>query len=68
MKAEAIVKGDEARVAEAQLNVQNCMVKAPIGGRVGKIALHRQFSLQCPRDSFDDAGADRSLDCGVHLD
>ena len=36
---EAMVKGDEAKLASAQLDLEHCHIVAPIDGRVGKIAL-----------------------------
>jgi len=36
-QTEALVAADEARVAAADLDVQNCTLKAPIAGRMGKL-------------------------------
>jgi membrane fusion protein, multidrug efflux system len=37
---EAVIKGDEAAVESAQLNVSYCRITAPISGRTGAILIH----------------------------
>lgn len=39
-KMEAQVLGDEAKVASAKLNLQRCVIAAPIDGRTGKVIIH----------------------------
>jgi len=39
-KGEAQVNGDEARVNSANLDLQRCMIKAPIEGKTGKALVH----------------------------
>lgn len=37
---EALVQGDEAKVAAARLDLQRCEITAPINGMIGKLAVH----------------------------
>lgn len=40
MKNEAILKADEAKVASATRDLNNCIIRAPIDGRAGKVTYH----------------------------
>lgn len=40
MKNQAIVKGDEAKVASASRDLNNCIIRAPMEGRTGKAMVH----------------------------
>lgn len=40
MKNEAIIKADEAKLASASRDLNNCIIRAPMDGRAGKITYH----------------------------